>query len=120
MDRSGTEVHRTMALISWLDAMRTLYLTPSRTGSPLSLIYKDFEKPEYSAVAKTNLGAGKCTHAIAQPVTFEQKNRRAEELYGMCALMKPGAQITAGNLNPTDSGRAKVDFDCLLSTHCGH
>ena len=107
VDRSRTEEHRTMALISWLDAMRTLYLTPSRTGSPLSLIYEDFKKPEYSAAARANLNAGKCTHAIAQPVTFAEKNRRAAELYGMCVLMKPGTTITAGNFKPADFGRAR-------------
>jgi hypothetical protein len=96
-----------MALISWLDAMRTLYLVPSRTGSPLSLIYEDFRKPEYSAAARENLDAGKCTHAIAHGVTFEEKNQGASELYGMCMLMKRGSTITAGNFEPRDFGRPK-------------
>ena len=107
VDRSGTEEHRTMALISWLDAMRTFYLTPSRVGSPLSLIYEDFARPEYSAAARANLDAGRCTRAIAQPVTFEEKNGRASELYGMCVLMKPGTPITAGNLKQGDFGRSR-------------
>ncbi len=105
VDRSGSEEHRTMALISWLDAMRTLYLTPSRTGSPLSLIYKDFKKPEYTDEVRANLDAGACTRANALPVTFEEKNRRAAELYGMCVLMKPGYEITAGNFKAADFGR---------------
>ncbi|MGZ8335330.1 MAG: alpha/beta hydrolase [Allosphingosinicella sp.] len=105
VDRSASEEHRTMALISWLDAMRTLYLTPSRTGSPLSLIYEDFRRPEYTADVRANLDAGTCTRAIAVPVTFAEKNRRADELYGMCVLMKPGSEITAGNFEPGDFGR---------------
>lgn len=105
VDRSGSEEHRTMALISWLDAMRTLYLTPSRTGSPLTLIYPDFERPGYTTEARANLDAGACTRAIALPVTFEERNRRAAELYGMCVLTKPGSQITAGNFGPGDFGR---------------
>ena len=93
-----------MALISWLDAMRLLYLTPSRTGSPLSLIYKDFNRPEYTKEVRANLDSGACTHAIARPVTFEEKNRRVNEFYGMCVLMKPGQQITAGNFELGDFG----------------
>lgn len=106
VDRSGSEEHRTMTLISWLDAMRTLYLTPARTGSPLTLLYDGFEKREYSAAASANLEAGKCTRAIATPVTFDEKNSRERELYGMCVLMKPGSKITAGNMGPSDFGRA--------------
>ena len=94
-----------MALISWLDAMRTLYLRPSRSGSPLTLLYERFEKPQYSPQVRANLDAGECTHAIAKPVTFDQKNRRERELYGMCLLMKPGPKITAGNMSPADFGR---------------
>lgn len=105
VDRSGSEEHRTMAMIGWLDAMRTLYLTPARTGSPLTLIYPDFERPGYTPEARANLDSGACTRANALPVTFEEKNRRAAELYGMCLLMKPGSQITAGNFGPGDFGR---------------
>jgi predicted alpha/beta superfamily hydrolase len=105
VDRSGSEEHRTMALTSWLDAMRTLYLRPSRTGSPLSLIYPNFRRPDYTPDVRANLDVGSCTHANALPVTFEEKNRRARELYGMCVLMKPGARITAGNFGPGDYGR---------------
>ena len=96
-----------MALISWLDAMRTLYLTPARSGSPLRLIYPGFERPEYTAEARANLDAGACTRAIAQPVTFAEKNRRERELYGMCLLMKPGPALTAGNFRPEDFGWAR-------------
>jgi hypothetical protein len=95
-----------MALISWLDAMRTFYLTPSRTGSPLSLLYRDFKKPAYTSKARANLDAGPCKRANALPVTFEEKNRRVAELYGMCVLMKPGSKITAGNIGPADFGRS--------------
>ena len=107
VDRSGSEEHRTMATISLLDAMRTLYLTPARSGSPLTLIYEDFKKPGYTARARANLDAGPCTRKIAEPVTFEEKNRRERELYGMCVLMKPGSRITAGNMKPADFGRAE-------------
>jgi predicted alpha/beta superfamily hydrolase len=107
VDRSGSEEHRTMALISWLDAMRTLYLTPARTGLPLSLLYEGFRKPEYTAEVRKNLDAGACIRDIALPVTFEEKNRRHQELFGMCVLMKPGSEITAGNFEPGDFGRAK-------------
>ena len=107
VDRSGSEEHRTMALISWLDAMRTLYLTPARTGSPLSLLYEDFRKPEYTPGVRKNIDAGACTRAIAVPVTFEEKNRRADELFGMCVLMKPGSKLTAGSFGPGDFGRDK-------------
>lgn len=108
VDRSGSEEHRTMALISWLDAMRTLYLTPARTGSPLSLLHDGFRKPEYTPEVRENLDAGACLSEIAEPVTFEEKNRRVEELYGMCVLMKPGSRITAGNFEPADFGRGKT------------
>ena len=105
VDRSGSEEHRTMALISWLDAMRTLYLTPARNGSPLTLLYEGLERPEYTAEVRANLDAGKCSHAIAKPLSFAEKNLRERELYGMCLLMKPGAKITAGNMSPGDFGR---------------
>jgi hypothetical protein len=106
VDRSGSEEHRTMALISWLDAMRTLYLTPSRTGSPLTLIHPDFRAPRYTPEVRANLDSGECTRANAVPITFAEKNRRAQELYGMCVLMKPGSEITSGNFTPADFGRA--------------
>ena len=93
-----------MALISWLDAMRTLYLTPSRSGSPLSLIYDDFEKPGYSAEAQANLDIGKCSHETAKAVSFAEKNASTDKLYGMCVLMKPGSEITAGNFSAADFG----------------
>lgn len=107
VDRSGSEEHRTMALTSWLDAMRTLYLTPVRTGIAITLIYKDFKRPAYTAEVQANRDAGACTHSNAMPLTFKEKNRRAQELYGMCVLMKPGAAITAGNFGPGDFGQRK-------------
>jgi predicted alpha/beta superfamily hydrolase len=105
VDRSDSEEHRTMALVSWLDAMRTLYLTPSRTGIPLPLIFEGGKTPAYAPAVRANLDKGKCTRAIAVPVTFEEKNRRARELFGMCLLLKPGAKITAGNITKADFGR---------------
>lgn len=105
VDRSTSEEHRTMALISWLDAMRTLYLTPSRTGIPLPLIFDGGKTPAYSPVARANLDKGPCSRSNAVPVTFEEKNRRANELFGMCLLMKPGAEITSGNMTEADFGR---------------
>lgn len=48
VDRSDSEEHRTMALTGWLDAFRTLYLKPSRSGNPLPLVYDDFKAPPYS------------------------------------------------------------------------
>lgn len=106
VDRSGSEEHRTMALTGWLDAMRVLYLTPARTGSPLSLIYPEFTRPQYTPEVRANLDAGPCTRANAVPITFAEKNRRARELYGLCVLMRPGPAITAGNFGPGDFGRA--------------
>ena len=105
VDRSGSEEHRTMALTGWLDAMRTLYLTPSRTGNPLSLIYPEFRRPQYTPEARANLDSGACTRANAVPMTFVEKNRRTAELYGMCVLMRPGPAITAGNFGPADFGQ---------------
>lgn len=107
VDRSGSEEHRSMALISWLDAMRTLYLTPARTGIGLSLIYDGFERPQYTPGVRANLDAGPCVRARALPITFDEKNRRVRELYGMCLLMKPGPGLTAGNFRPEDFGRAR-------------
>jgi predicted alpha/beta superfamily hydrolase len=105
VDRSGSEEHRTMALTGWLDAMRTLYLLPARSGSPLSLIYEGGKKPEYTREARANLDAGRCTRAIAKAVTFAEKNRDERALYGMCVLMKPGHTITAGNMQAQEYGR---------------
>ncbi|WP_187336700.1 alpha/beta hydrolase [Novosphingopyxis iocasae] len=97
VDRSSEEEHRTMALTGWLDAFRTLYLTPSRSGNPLPLVYEDFEAPTYSAEARANIDAGTCRHAIATAVTFEEKNSAPAAYYGRCLLMKPGQKLTAGN-----------------------
>ncbi len=105
VDRSDSEEHRTMALISWLDAMRTLYLTPARTGIPLSLLYENFEKPEFTSEVQANVDAGKCSHEIARPVSFPEKNKRVRDFYGMCVLMKPGSEMTAGNFTLADFGR---------------
>lgn len=107
VDRSGSEEHRTMALTGWLDAMRTLYLTPARSGSPLTLLYEDFKAPSYTPEARANLDAGKCRREIATPLTFAQKNAADRHYYGMCLLMKPGAEITAGNLTARDIGARK-------------
>lgn len=105
VDRSGSEEHRTMALTGWLDAFRTLYLLPSRSGIPLPLIYDDYEAPPYSAQARANLDAGTCRHEIATPVTFPEKNSAPMAYYGRCLLMKPGEEITAGNIGLGNFGR---------------
>lgn len=104
VDRSGGEEHRTMALTGWLDAFRTLYLRPSRTGNSLPLVHEAFEAPVYSATARANLDAGTCRHEIARPVTFDEKNSAPSAFYGMCVLMKPGPRLTAGNFGPADFG----------------
>ncbi len=100
-----------MALISWLDAMRTLYLTPSRTGLPLTLLYDNFALPHYSGPAKSNIAAGKCTHEIAKPAKFVEKRAAPSAFFGMCLLMKPGSEITAGNFDITDFGHAARDSE---------
>lgn len=105
VDRSGSEEHRTMALTGWLDAFRTLYLTPARTGSPIPFLYDSGRAPGYSAAARANLDAGACKHAIAKPTTWTEKNAAPNAYYGWCLLMKPGAPLTAGNFGPNDFGR---------------
>jgi hypothetical protein len=107
VDRSAAEEHRSMALTGWLDAFRTLYLTPSRSGSPLPLVYDNFKAPTYSAEARANLDAGSCRHAIAAPVAFEEKNSAPSAYYGRCLLMKPGEKLTAGNFGSADFGNAE-------------
>lgn len=109
VDRSNSEEHRTMALISWLDAMRSLYLTPSRAGLPLPLLYESFELPEYNQAVKSNIAAGRCAREIAKPATFVEKGAAPSAFFGMCLLMKPGSEITAGNFNITDFGRGASD-----------
>ena len=104
VDRSDSEEHRTMALTGWLDAFRTLYLTPSRTGIPLTLIYDDFETPAYASDAKENIDAGECRREIAEPATFTEKNAAPSAFYGKCLLMKPGRPLTAGNFDLGDFG----------------
>lgn len=109
VDRSDSEEHRTMALTGWLDAFRTLYLTPSRTGIPLPLIYDGGEVPAYSTRAKANIDAGACRRSLAMPVTFEEKNSAPSAYYGMCVLMKPGQRMTAGNFTIADFGLPAKD-----------
>lgn len=109
VDRSGSEEHRTMALMGFLDAFRTLYLTPARTGSPIPFLYDGGRAPDYSTAARANLDAGACRHAIAKPATWAEKNAAPGAYYGWCLLMKPGAALTAGNFEPKDFGRAETD-----------
>ena len=111
VDRSGEEEHRTMALTGWLDAFRTLFLTPTRTGTPLPLIFPDGKLPEYSAKARENIDAGACRREIAQPATWAEKNAAPEAFYGMCLLLKPGGAITAGNMTLADYGLPKEGGD---------
>lgn len=108
VDRSGAEEHRTMALTGWLDAFRTLYLQPGRTGSSLPLVYADGTPPAKSAAVQANLDAGDCRHDIARPVTYTEKNAAPDAWYAWCVLMKPGERITAGNFGPEDFGRGKL------------
>lgn len=105
--RSGSEEHRTMALMGWLDAFRTLYLTPARTGNPVPFLYEGGRAPEYTAAARANLDAGACRHEIARPATWAEKNASPGAYYGWCLLMKPGVPLTAGNFGPSDFGRAE-------------
>ncbi|WP_343345486.1 alpha/beta hydrolase-fold protein [Sphingomicrobium sp. XHP0239] len=105
VDRSGSEEHRTMALISWLDAFRTLYLLPGRTGNSLPLAYADGVRPTAGPVARANLDAGECRREIARTVSYETKNADPDAYYGWCLLMKPGSQPTRGNFTPDDYGR---------------
>jgi|JI6StandDraft_1071083.scaffolds.fasta_scaffold54985_3 predicted alpha/beta superfamily hydrolase len=106
VDRSGSEEHRTMALMGWLDAFRTLYLTPARTGSPIPFLYDSGRAPDYTPSARANIDAGACRREIARPTTWAEKNSAPGAYYGWCLLMKPGARITAGNIGPGDFGRA--------------
>ncbi len=108
VDRSGSEEHRTMALMGWLDAFRTLYLTPARTGSPIPFLYDGGRAPGYTAAARANLDAGTCRHAIARPATWAEKNAAPGAYYGWCLLMKPGAALTAGNFDPDSFGRGNL------------
>ena len=105
VDRSGSEEHRTMALTGWLDAMRTLYLTPARTGTALGLVHNGYATPAYTPEVRDNLDAGTCRRAIAKPLSFAEKNARPDDYFGMCVLMKPGPATTAGNLTAGDFGR---------------
>jgi predicted alpha/beta superfamily hydrolase len=104
VDRSGSEEHRTMALMGWLDAFRTLYLTPSRTGNPIPFLYENDTAPGYTTAAKANIDAGSCSHEIAKPATWAEKNAAPNAFYGWCLLMKPGVPLTAGNFEPGDFG----------------
>ncbi|MFK4002666.1 alpha/beta hydrolase [Qipengyuania sp. NPDC077563] len=104
VDRSGSEEHRTMALTGWLDAFRTLYLTPARTGSPIPFLYHGGTPPAYTPAARANLDAGKCRPEIARPTDWVEKNAAPGAYYGWCLLMKPGASLTAGNFGPGDFG----------------
>ena len=103
-DRSGGEEHRTMALTGWLDAFRTLYLKPARTGTPLPLIYDGLQTPAYTPAAKANIDAGPCEKSIARPATWAQKNAAPDAYYGWCLLLKPGPALTATNFGPGDYG----------------
>jgi len=105
VDRSGSEEHRTMALTTWLDAMRTLYLTPSRTGALGTMIYPDYKAPAYTTAVRQNLDAGRCRREIARPTTFAEKNDNYLVFYGQCVLMKPGLMPTATNFTLADYGR---------------
>ena len=107
VNRSGSEEHRTMALISWLDAFRALYLLPARTGNSMAMVYGETvpTKPPVSPEARANLDAGDCRREIAWPVTYAQKNADPNRYYAWCLLMKPGTPPTAGNMGPADYGR---------------
>jgi uncharacterized protein len=105
VDRSSSEEHRTMALMGWLDAFRTLYLTPARTGTPIPFLYDRGIAPSYTSAAKANIDAGACRHEIARPATWAEKNAAPAAYYGWCLLMKPGVSLTAGNFGPNDFGR---------------
>lgn len=109
VDRSGSEEHRTMALMGWLDAFRTLYLTPARTGSPVPFLYDGGRPPAYTAAARANLDAGACRHEIARPASWAEKNAAPGAYYGWCLLMKPGVPLTAGNFGPNDFGRPEPE-----------
>lgn len=111
VDRSGSEEHRTMAMMGWLDAFRTLYLIPARTGSPIPFLYDGGRAPNYTPAARANLDAGACRHAIAKPTTWAEKNASPGAYYGWCLLLKPGTPLTAGNFGPTDFGRGDEDSE---------
>ncbi|WP_187336124.1 alpha/beta hydrolase [Novosphingopyxis iocasae] len=107
VDRSGSEEHRTMALMGWLDAFRTLYLKPARTGNPVPFVYHGGKAPDYTAAARANLDAGACRAEIARPASWSEKNAAPGGYYGWCLLMKPGLPLTAGNFGPGDFGHPK-------------
>ena len=104
VDRSMSEEHRTMAMVSWLDAFRTLFLKPARVGNSLPMAYADNKKPTPTDEARANLDAGDCRHGIATPASWEQRAETPRRYYGMCLLTKPGRAPTAGNFGPGDFG----------------
>ena len=102
IDRSGSEEHRTMYLISALDALRTFFLIPARIGSVNPFEFPGHRLPDYSPEARANIAKGKCSREIAVRIGFEEKNADPGRYWGQCLLMKPGPRPSAGNLQPSD------------------
>jgi predicted alpha/beta superfamily hydrolase len=93
IDRRGSEEHGGIYHFAALDALRTFFLTPYRTGSPTNAfyIYPSGVAPPLSARAQGNVKL-ECNKASAVETTFAEVNADPAAWRGMCVLMKPGTQ----------------------------
>ena len=93
VDRRNSEEHGSIYHLAALDALRTFFLTPHRTGTSSAAFYvfPDGVAPPLSDRAKENVEL-ECTRENAVLTTFEEVNADPVAWRGMCVLMKPGPQ----------------------------
>jgi len=98
IERKDSESHSSIYHVAVLDAFRTLYLTPARTGGSNPATFKDGKVPPLTAAATKNLEHD-CDREHATAVNFKEKNKDPDTWRGMCVIMKPGATATKGNMD---------------------
>ncbi len=98
LDLRNNEHHGSIYHPAALDALRTFYTNPERTGtSPRSFyLFPDGEAPQISERAKKNLEL-ECNKENAITTTFAETNTNWAEWNGMCVQMKTGPARTKGN-----------------------
>ena len=98
IDRRNSEEHGSIYHPAALDAMRTFYSTPYRTGASSKSFYlfPEGEAPPLSERAQKSLEK-ECNKENATRTTFEETNTSPAEWNGVCVLMKPGAKVDMGN-----------------------
>lgn len=102
VDRTATEHHGSIFHTAALDALRVLFGTPARLGSPVEAWWVfEGEPPPLTPEAEADIASGECTAERASPGSIPAYNADRVRWNGICITFPLGPRLPMrGNLIP--------------------